>query len=87
VGEASRIVYLGQTGRGLRGRLQALALGVNAAVCPSSDPHTAVPHLWLLRQQVGAALECSGAPVLGEEPVWRGTEDLLLWRHRLERGC
>jgi hypothetical protein len=86
-GEASRLVYLGQTGRDLRGRLQALARGANGAVCPFNDPHTAAPHLWLLRQQEGVALECSGAPVSDDEPVLRGTEDLLLWQHRLLAGC
>lgn len=81
-----RLVYIGQTGRTLRERLLALASGVNAEECPFNDPHTAAPHLWLLRQLNGARLECSCASVAGDVQALRGTEDMLLWRHRVETG-
>lgn len=85
-GELRRLVYVGQTGRNLRERLVALAAGVNAQECPYNDPHTAAPHLWLLRRLDGAHFEFSCAPVQGDKKALRGTEDMLLWRHRLETG-
>jgi hypothetical protein len=85
-GQPERLVYIGQTGRNLRERLSALAGGVNAPESPFNDPHTAAPHLWLLRQRDSAWLECSCAPMAGAVQVLRGTEDMLLWRHRVERG-
>ena len=85
-GAADRLVYIGQTARSLRERLLALAAGVNADSCPFNDPHTAAPHLWLLRRQDRAQLECSCAPVVGDVQVLRGTEDMLLWRHRVTTG-
>ncbi|MCI0755741.1 hypothetical protein [Teichococcus vastitatis] len=81
-----RLVYVGQTGRNLRERLQALAKGTQGETCPFNDPHTAAPHLWLLRQHEGAGFEASCAPVAGDGPTLRGTEDMLLWRHRVETG-
>ncbi len=86
-GERRWLTYLGQTGRTLRERLLALAVGANADTCPFNDPHTAAPHLWLLRRLEGAALEFSCAPVAGDRAFLRGTEDMLLWRHRLELGA
>jgi hypothetical protein len=83
-GEECRLVYVGQTGRTLRERLLSLAVGVNAATCPFNDPHTAAPHLWLLRQLDGIRLAFSCAPVGGDRSFRRGTEDMLLWRHRIE---
>ncbi|ACL55942.1 conserved hypothetical protein [Methylobacterium nodulans ORS 2060] len=85
-GDPLRLVYVGQTGRSLRERLLSLAGGVNATVCPFNDPHTAAPHLWLLRTMDGARFECSCAVVEGDVQVRRGTEDMLLWRHRVETG-
>ena len=84
--ELVQLAYIGQTGRGLRKRLRALAAGANAESCPFNDPHTAAPHLWLLRHHGGAQLEFSCAPVRGEVQALRGTEDMLLWRHRIETG-
>ena len=80
------LVYVGQTGRTLRERLLALAAGANANECPFNDPHTAAAHLWLLRQLDGARFECACAPITGDVKVLRGTEDMLLWRHRVETG-
>jgi hypothetical protein len=85
-GLEDRLVYIGQTGRTLRERLLSLAAGVNAASCPFNDPHTAAPHLWLLRHHEGVRLECSCAPVVGDVQVRCGTEDMLLWRHRVVTG-
>jgi hypothetical protein len=81
-----RLTYVGQTGRRLRERLQALSAGVTAETCPFNDPHTAAPHLWLLRRHDGAQLEFSCAPVRGDRQALCGTEDMLMWRHRVETG-
>ena len=85
-GEAARLVYVGQTGRNSRERLLALATGVNAGECPFNDPHTAAPHLWLLRQLERVRFECSAAQVARDRQHIRGLEDILLWRHRLQTG-
>ena len=63
-----------------------VAAGASAEQCPFNDPHTAAPHLWLLHQHDHVQLECSCAPVVGNVPVPPGTEDMLLWRHRMEAG-
>jgi hypothetical protein len=91
-GNPNRLVYIGQTGRDLRGRLQALARCVNGQECPYNDPHTAAPHLWLLRTLDNVQFECSGASMVAPPPghpntakqIYRGTEDMLLWRHRVD---
>jgi hypothetical protein len=80
------LTYIGQTGRRLRERLQELAGGVNGTDAPFNDPHTAAPHLWLLLRLDGAAFEFSCAALPADVPILRGTEDMLLWRHRLETG-
>jgi hypothetical protein len=82
-----RLTYVGQTGRRLRERLLALAAGATAETCPFNDPHTAAPHLWLLRHHDGAQLEFSCAPAQGDRQALCGTEDMLLWRHRVETGA
>jgi HNH endonuclease len=85
-GTPEHLLYVGQTAQTLRERLLSLAAGVNAEECPFNDPHTAAPHLWLLRRLNGARLECSCAPVAGDAQILHGTEDMLLWRHRVETG-
>jgi hypothetical protein len=91
-GNSNCLTYIGQTGRDLRGRLQQLARSVNGKECPYNDPHTAAPHLWLLRTLDNVQFECSGAPVVtprsgcpnSAKQILRGTEDMLLWRHRVD---
>jgi hypothetical protein len=85
-GVAKRLTYIGQTGR-IRERLRALAKGTHAAQCPFNDPHTAAPHLWLLVRWDKAELEFSCTPLVGDPPTLRGTEDMLLWRHRIANRC
>lgn len=85
-GDHPGLVYIGQTGRTLRERLLSLSSGVNGDQCPFNDPHTAAPHLWLMRTLDGIRLEFSCAPVVGDTQALHGTEDMLLWRHRVEAG-
>jgi hypothetical protein len=86
-GVSKRLIYIRQTGRTLWERLLALANGTHGEQGPFNDPHTAAPHLWLLSQLDGALLEFSCTPVAGDRGVRRGTEDILLWRHRVENKC
>jgi hypothetical protein len=65
----------------------ALANGTHGEQCPFNDPHTAAPHLWLLSRLDEALLEFSCTPVQRDRGVLRGTEDMLLWRHRVENKC
>jgi hypothetical protein len=91
-GNPNCFVYIGQTGRNLCERLCALARRVNGQECPYNDPHTAAQHLWLLRRLDKVQFECSGAPIDAPRPgnpntarqILRGTEDMLLWRHRVD---
>jgi hypothetical protein len=81
------VTYIGQTSRTLRERLLALANGTHAQQCPFNDPHTAAPHHWLMIRWDGAQLEFSCTSVIGDLTTLRGTEDMLLWRHRVENRC
>ncbi len=58
--ETGRILYIGQTGRSLRGRLGSLR-GVYGDVMPYNAPHTAGPALWAHRIDTGETLEVSVA--------------------------
>ena len=78
--------YIGQTGVGgmtLRKRLGMLR-GVYAAEMPYTDPHTAGPALWAIRQLTGAEYEVSVAPVAGTTPWRKGLEALAVALHRQE---
>lgn len=80
--------YVGQTGTGamsLRRRL-AMLVGVYAAEMPYSDPHTAGPALWALRQLTGEPFEVSVVPVEGLTPWRKGLEALAISLHRQEHG-
>src|SRR6516164_8348507 len=80
--------YIGQTGTGgmtLRKRL-GMQRGVYAAEMPYTDPHTAAPALWAIRQATGAEYEVSVAPVAGTTPWRKGLEALAIALHRQEFG-
>jgi hypothetical protein len=69
----------------LRKRL-AMQRGVYAADMPYTDPHTAAPALWALRQQTGAGYEVSVAPVPGTVQWRKGLEALAVALHRQQFG-
>lgn len=80
---SDEVLYVGQTGRGLRSRLGALRQGVSSAHMPFRDPHAAAPALWaLLDSNPGVALEASVVPGPDDTPTRRGWEDLCLGRYR-----
>ena len=73
-GVGNRLVYIGQTGRTLRSVCSHSPL----ALTPSSVPLTTLTQR--RHPLAHAAMPC--APVAGAVQVLRGTEDMLLWRHR-----
>ena len=80
--------YVGQTGKGemtLRKRL-GMQRGIYAAEMPYTDPHTAAPALWALRQTAGVEFEVAAAPVPGSVPWRKGLEALAVALHRQEFG-
>lgn len=81
-----QLAYIGQTKRGLRERLRTLAIHSHRNEIPFNDPHTAAPSLWILRVEEGMTFECSAAPTNAASQERRALEDMLLWKHRLERG-
>src|SRR5262249_50841819 len=86
-GVTERLTYIGQTGRTLRERLLALANGTHSEQCPcNANTHTAAPQLWLLARLDGALLEFSCTQVR-DRGALPGTEDMLLWRHRVGNKC
>ncbi|RMG88629.1 MAG: GIY-YIG nuclease family protein [Candidatus Dadabacteria bacterium] len=81
---ASGLMYLGQTGRSLRGRARQLAVCYREEM-PYNDPHTAAPCLWAYRVEDGLDFEISVSPVSPGEEL-RAVEDFLLWTYRRQAG-
>jgi hypothetical protein len=80
--------YIGQTGTGtmtLRRRLAMLA-GVYAGEMPYTDPHTAGPALWAIRNETSASYEVSVFSVVGPTQWRKGLEALAIANHRQEFG-
>ena len=82
------LVYIGETGRSLRGRVRSLARGVYGDEMPFSDPHTASPSLWAIVDRHGPGLEVSGTtpPAAEEKQQRKALEDALIAIHRRETG-
>jgi hypothetical protein len=80
------LVYIGETGRCLRNRLNSLRRGALSDSMPFNDPHTAAPNLWAWRQEEHFEYECSASVFLGPATTRKSLECLLLWKYRLEKG-
>lgn len=80
-------MYVGQTGRCLRGRVAELARQVARPDMPWNDPHTAAPALWAWRHDGVGAYEVSVAALDSDRPTRLATECRLVWQHRLAHGC
>lgn len=78
------LIYIGETGRSLRGRIRSLVRGVFDDEMPFSDPHTASPSLWAVADRHGVGFEVSGAtPSEAEDKQQRkAIEDALIALHR-----
>jgi len=75
--------YIGQTGAGIRRRLSHLR-GAFSAEMPYSDPHTAGPGIWALRQGHGGDFLASSAPTSADTPVRRALECVAISLYRQE---
>jgi hypothetical protein len=80
------LAYVGETGLGLRDRLNVLRRGTMAELMPFNDPHTAAPNLWAWRQEEHWDYECSAATFSKSRLERKTMECFLLWRYRLEKG-
>lgn len=92
---ADFLVYIGQTGRSLKERMQSQLREYlkSDTEMPFNDPHTAAPSLWAWRDAEGWDFECSVTvlefPALEKEQgkqMREGVESYLLWKYRVERG-
>ena len=82
------LVYIGETGRDIRGRVRALASGVFSGEMPYRDPHTASPCLWAIVDAYGPQLEISVAtPMATHKQSRKSIEDALIALHRREVGA
>jgi hypothetical protein len=81
------LVYIGQTGRSLRGRLRALSGCYNENM-PFTDPHVAAPCLWAIRQEHGPQFEMSWvAPEMATNRSPRlAIEEALIASYRRDFG-
>jgi len=84
--ETGRILYVGQTGRSLRGRLAQLK-GIYADEMPYNDPHTAGPALWAHRIDTGETFEASVVVLETDKASRMGREALEITKQRIIDGC
>src|SRR5260370_10396664 len=86
-GDERELVYVGQTGRSLRGRPGQVNVAYRAEM-PYSDPHTDAPALWALRHRDRWDFEVSVTVVPGTTPHRMGVEavTVTLYRARLGRS-
>ena len=87
-GSKDGLVYIGQTGRSLRGRIQDLSRGIKRPLDdpPWNDPHTAAPILWAYRIEDQLHYEVSVANADRTKKARECHEDYLLYLHRLQFG-
>lgn len=78
------LIYIGETGRSVRGRVRSLVRGINGEQMPYSDPHTASPSFWAIFEEHGGGFEISGAaPAQATNDQQRkAIEDALIAVHR-----
>lgn len=86
--EIGGLVYIGETGRGIRERVRSLAGGIFEGEMPYRDPHTASPCLWAIVDRYGPDLEVSvTTPAVAQDKQERkAMEDALIALHRHEEG-
>lgn len=86
--ELDGLVYIGETGRSIRGRIGALRNGIYEKEMPYRDPHTASPCLWAIVDRYGPALQVSVTtpPEASSKQQRKAMEDGLIAIHRRESG-
>ncbi|RYD84165.1 MAG: hypothetical protein EOP84_06285 [Verrucomicrobiaceae bacterium] len=80
------LMYVGQTGLSLVGRLQQLRAGLQWDEMPFDDPHTCTPNLWCYRVEDGAEYEVSATKFDSRKEDRLALECYVLWQYRLARG-
>ena len=86
-GDRAPLMYLGQTGRDLGERLNALRRGTFQRDMPFNDPHTASPGLWAYRVEESYVYEISWVPKLDvNRRDLRTLEAVALAEHRQWHG-
>jgi hypothetical protein len=81
------LIYIGQTGRNVRSRLNELRRTLrNTDGMPWNDPHTAAPSLWVWHQTNGFEYDCSAACWYASVNEREGLESYLLYKYRQEYG-
>lgn len=83
--DSTEIVYIGQTGKGLRDRLRMLS-GTYATEMPYNDPHTAAPALWALRRSENVEFDVSVVQLSGNKQSIVGEECVAITMHRRKSG-
>jgi hypothetical protein len=80
------LIYIGETGRSVRGRVRSLIRGTFDEEMPFSDPHTASPSLWAIADRHGAGFEVSATapPEVEDKQQRKAIEDALIALHRRE---
>ncbi|WP_303703863.1 GIY-YIG nuclease family protein [Haloquadratum walsbyi] len=80
------LIYIGESGRSVRGRIRALIRGAFDEEMPYSDPHTASPSLWAIANEYGLGFEVSVAtpPAAENDYQRKAIEDALIAVHRRE---
>jgi hypothetical protein len=84
-GDERGVVYIGETGRGLRGRLGQLQ-GVFADEMPYADPHTAAPALWAMRDLDHCGFETSALPLACDAQFRKALEATAISLYRVASG-
>lgn len=80
------LMYIGQTGRSLRERLNDLRRNTAKEIMPFNDPHTAAPSLWAWKDANEYSYECSAAAYHSDSNQRIGWECYLLWQYRILNG-
>ena len=84
--EYKQLMYIGQTGKSLRGRIRMLSRNTYRDVMPFDDPHTAAPNLWAYRIEENLSYFFSVADLNLEYNHRQAFEDMLIWQHRVIYG-
>ncbi|MGD1004641.1 MAG: hypothetical protein ABR887_04400 [Methanoregulaceae archaeon] len=81
------LMYIGETRRSLRDRLNELRHTlIRQDLMPWNDPHTAAPSLWAWHDAEGFSYECSAACLDAPQNERRGWESYLLAQYRRQYG-
>lgn len=80
------LVYIGETGRSLSGRLHALRRNIYNGEMPYSSPHTGSPSFWAIvdRHDLGFEVSVASPDGIADKYQRKAIEDALIAVHRRE---